>query len=99
MIIALIFAAIALLVIYFLLCKFFDQFSDKDITHLSDASYLLNKDIEISRNRALDMKNSLEELHDSMKQLKMERESLMDKQYNLLYYQENLKKWTNEIKN
>jgi uncharacterized protein YlxW (UPF0749 family) len=99
MIIALLFSVTAIIVFYFILRKSFKQFVQNDVSHLSDASYTLHKDIEASRSRALELKNSLQELQDSMNELKLERESLMNKQYDLLFYQENLKKWTNEVKN
>jgi chromosome segregation ATPase len=69
------------------------------VSHLSDASYALHKDIENSRSRASELKNSLQDLQDTMNDLKIERESLMNKQYDLFFYQESLKKWSNEVKN
>jgi hypothetical protein len=90
----------AVLFFYFIIRKITGSFSGKNFTNLSDANYLLKKDIDLSRNRALQLNQSLKELHSSTQLLQEESDTMLSKQYDLLNYQkENLKKWSDEAKN
>jgi hypothetical protein len=87
----------SLLLAYYAFRKIASWYSEKDIADLSDANFRLKRDVDMSRKRAMQLQHSLQEVKESMALLQLERESLLNKQYELLYYQkENLKKWMDE---
>ncbi|MDO1447931.1 hypothetical protein Q0590_16790 [Rhodocytophaga aerolata] len=87
----------SMLLAYYAIHKISIWYSEKGIADLSDANFRLKKDVAISRKRALQLQQSLHEVKESMELLQLERETLLTKQYELLYYQkENLQKWLEE---
>lgn len=93
-------AITAILLAYYLIHRIAAGYSKKSTADLSDANYKLKRDIDISRKRAFQLQHSLQDVKESMNQLQLQRDSLLNQQHDLLNdRKENLKKWTDEVKN
>jgi F0F1-type ATP synthase membrane subunit b/b' len=100
MILLVVFSISAIILLFFVVCKFAFPSSGENISYLSDANYLLNKDIDTSREKDLQLHHSLQEWKESISHLQVERDHLPGKQKERLYEQiEKLKKQAGEESN